>query len=82
MLFFGKVDNKKFDYAYIGKKNGKDLSSWNAWTRNTRFGDVLVKPAYEGGITVVNSTISNTTKTATIYFKRPLIAPYAQTMDL
>ena len=71
-----------FDYAYIGKKNGKDLSQWNAWTRNTRFGDVVVKPEWEGGVTLVNSTIDSAAKIATIYFKRPLIAPYAQTMDL
>ena len=66
----------------MGKKNGKDLSVWNAWTRNTRFGDIVVKPFWEGGITLVNSTIDVSGKTAQIYFKRPLIAPYEQTMDL
>ena len=36
MLFIGKVSDKKFTDGLAGWKPGRDLTTWNAWVRNTK----------------------------------------------
>ena len=43
ILFFGQINDGNFMKAVVGKKNGRDLTNWDKWTRNIKSGDVVVK---------------------------------------
>jgi hypothetical protein len=82
IIFYGKVSEGKISLALIGNKNGNELTNWNSWTKRCKTCGEVNRDDWKSGITIRNSSIDATTKSAFVWFSRPMLVPHPEPMDL